>query len=269
MTLRQSIQCRKCGEAFETRENWLHANETCPDCFTFPDVYPDDQPMPDEFDVYLVGRVQTIPKSGAEESYFRVAARDAHEAMWFADAYLELEYDGRRGRLTDLVVDENGQANTNTNPVLSATPLPSAAWHDGYSVQKLAFRSTSADVETQRDLGPNTTDQFQHMDSDDYMDVLVHTTDEQIDHKLRENVPDGHTCYWTVTGTPRQTRFGQRIWFETDGRIVAGGQIEGVETGRIWFSPLERVDVAPPTDPPTRGFTYIEPLDAQPAESRS
>ncbi|WP_135306341.1 hypothetical protein [Haloarcula amylovorans] len=252
--------CHHCDDSFETRENWLFDHETCPDCFEFPDVAPDNQPMPDEFNVYLVGRIQTIPKSGAEESYFRVAARSEHEAMWFAEAYLELEYDGSGGRLADLLI-EDGRANTNMNPDFSVTKLPSAAWHDGYAVKKLSFRSTSGDGSTQRDLGPNTTDQFSNMRADEYQDVLVHTTDEQIAHKRRENVPDGYRCYWTVNGTPRRTRYGQRIWFETDGRIVAGGTIDGVETGRIWFSPLERVDIEPPTDPPTRGFTYIDPLE--------
>ncbi|MFC4553516.1 MULTISPECIES: hypothetical protein [Halorussus] len=253
--------CSTCGEAFETRENWLFDHETCPECFAFPDVHPDDS-VDDEFNVYLVSRVQAPPKCGPEANYYRVAARSEPEALWFAEAYMILEYEHRmdsqnRRKLADLEIAENGRANTNTYPELSACQS-SIEWHDGYTVRDLGFRGTHGDDEDQRDLGPNTTDQFTHMSADDYRDVLVHATEEQIDHKLAENVPDDHLCYWTVNGTSRQTRHGQRIWFENDGRIVAGGIIDHVESGRIWFSPLERVDADLPKDAPSRGFTYLD-----------
>lgn len=99
------------------------------------------------------------------------------------------------------------------------------------------------------------------MNGEDYKDVLIHASEEQIDHKLAENVPDDHKCYWMVSGTPRQTRYGQRVWFETDGRIVAVGQVHNIETGRIWFTPLERVDAEPPEDPPNQGFMYLDTDD--------
>jgi len=254
--------CSACDSEFETRENWLFDHRICPDCFAFPDVHPDD-PHADEFDVYLVSRVQAPPKCGPEANYYRVAARSEREALWFTEAYVVLEYpynseaENRKG-LADLSIDEDGVANTNTNPDLSACKSSYIEWHDGYAVRELGFRGPHGDTEDQRDRGPNTIDQFNHMTADDYNDVLIHATDEEIDHKLAENVPDDHQCYWTVSGTPRQTRFGQRIWFETDGRIVAVGHVESVETGRIWFTPLKRVDVAVPTDPPNQGFMYLD-----------
>jgi hypothetical protein len=143
-------------------------------------------------------------------------------------------------------------------PVLVAQKLPSGEWHDGYAVRKLGFRGAHGDREEQRSIGPDTIDQINDMSADDYQDVIVHATEEQIDHKLAENVPDDHMCYWQVSGKPRQTRFGQRIWFENGGRIVATGGIYGVETDRIWFYPLESVDLDVPVDVPSQGFKYVD-----------
>lgn len=89
-------------------------------------------------------------------------------------------------------------------------------------------------------------------------DVLIHTTEEQLKHKQRGNVPDGETPFWTVNGHPRQTEAGERIWFEAEGRLIATAEIVDVTDGRIWFEPLKQIDVEAPVDPPTRGFSYVD-----------
>lgn len=89
-------------------------------------------------------------------------------------------------------------------------------------------------------------------------DVLIHTTESRIAHKRRENIEPGHTPFWEVNGTPRQTEPGQRIWFEADGRLIATAEILDVERGKLWFEPLRGVDAPAPVDPPTRGFTYVD-----------
>lgn len=89
-------------------------------------------------------------------------------------------------------------------------------------------------------------------------DVLIHTTESSIAHKRRGNVPADETPFWTVSGTPRQTEPGCRIWFEADGELIATGEIVDVEAGRIWFEPLSEADGEPPVDPPSRGFTYVD-----------
>lgn len=88
-------------------------------------------------------------------------------------------------------------------------------------------------------------------------DVLIYATRDDIEHKLEAHVPDHHHCYWTVTGTPRQTEPGQSVLFSDGDRVHARGEITDVENGKLWFRPLERVDETPPTDAPTRGFTYV------------
>jgi len=91
-------------------------------------------------------------------------------------------------------------------------------------------------------------------------DVLIHTTADEIDHKRRGEVPDDHLCFWTVNGTPRPPEPGRRVYFEVDGRLVACGEIREIETGKLWFDPLESVDREPPIVVPSRGFTYVEPI---------
>ena len=100
------------------------------------------------------------------------------------------------------------------------------------------------------------------MSSESGEDVLIRASATKIAHKWATNVPAGHECYWTVNGTPRRTEPGRQIWFACPHTemIYAGATITKVEDGRIWFTPLRETDVEPPTEPPTRGFTYIEPL---------
>jgi len=90
-------------------------------------------------------------------------------------------------------------------------------------------------------------------------DVLIHADEERIAHKRRGNVPAGEQPFWSVNGTPRQTKPGRRIWFEADGELIATAPITTVEEGRIWFEPLVDADGEPPTEPPSRGFTYVDP----------
>jgi len=99
-------------------------------------------------------------------------------------------------------------------------------------------------------------------------DVLIRAGANDIAHKWATNVPSGHECYWTVNGTPRQTEPGRRIWVvsPTLGDIFAWGEITKLEDGKIWFTPLRETHVEPPEQPPTRGFTYTDPVVEQLAE---
>jgi len=88
-------------------------------------------------------------------------------------------------------------------------------------------------------------------------DVLVYADADTIAHKLRGEVPAGEQCYWTVSGTPRQTSPGERILFTNGDRVIAEAPIIGVEKGRIWFEPLHTVNRELPAVPVTRGFKYV------------
>lgn len=150
MSVYTTTTCSTCKSEFKTRENWLFDNETCPECFAFPDVHPDDH-RDDEFRVYLVSRVQAPPYSGPEANYYRVAARSEQEAFWFAEAYCILEYQygteaQNRSELVDLEIDTDGRANTRMQPEFSACQS-SIEWHDGYTVRDLGYRGPKHDEE--------------------------------------------------------------------------------------------------------------------------
>ena len=90
-------------------------------------------------------------------------------------------------------------------------------------------------------------------------DVLIYADRVDVEHKLRGNLADEHDrCYWTVSGTPRQTEPGCRVLFTDGERVHAAGEITDVEDGRLWFDPLERVDEELPCEPTTRGFKYVK-----------
>jgi len=257
----KTVECNHCGDEFDTRANYLARNGVCPDCFEFPDVHHDETPDED-YSVYLKASVPVGRHGAFHAAYFRVAAKTAADARFFARAYQRLEDTVNDPNLADLAFDGDEQVLTRPGAVpttVRVLELPPAERHDGYCVTKLDTRNGD-DYEDQLDYGPNTTDKLPNPDMA-HKDVLVHATDEQIDHKLEENVPDDHLCYWTVSGTPQQTRFGQRIWFEQDGRLVACGQIHSTETGRIWFSPLWEVDLECPTTVPNQGFKYVESIE--------
>ncbi|MFC6720913.1 hypothetical protein ACFQGT_00500 [Natrialbaceae archaeon GCM10025810] len=88
-------------------------------------------------------------------------------------------------------------------------------------------------------------------------DVLIYADPGDVEHKLRENVPDGHYCYWTVNGTPRQTGPGASVLFTDGERVHARGDVTEIVVGELRFTPLERVDEPIPTEPVTRGFRYV------------
>jgi prepilin-type processing-associated H-X9-DG protein len=88
-------------------------------------------------------------------------------------------------------------------------------------------------------------------------DVLISASAADVKHKLRQNVTDGHQCYWRVSGTPRQTAPGASVLFADGHGVHSKGEITALEDGRIWFTPLERVNETAPRDPPSRGFTYV------------
>lgn len=88
------------------------------------------------------------------------------------------------------------------------------------------------------------------------MNILIRASRERTAHKMREYMGDGF-CWWTVNGTPRQTKEGDIIMFSDGDRVYAEAEILGVEEGQIEFYPLDRVDKPNPKKPPTRGFTYV------------
>lgn len=91
-------------------------------------------------------------------------------------------------------------------------------------------------------------------------DVLVHASARDLAGKWAVNVASDERCYWRVSGTPKQTEAGRRIWFEDGGTIHAWGEIVEVTDGRIWFEAAYGTHLPCFDDAPTRGFTYIEPL---------
>jgi hypothetical protein len=170
---RVNLTCANCGEGFETRENYLARTETCPTCFEFPDVTPDEWPD-DEYNVYLAARIQHPPKAGLERNYYRVAARSERDARWFVEAYNVLKYPvedepQKRRRLASLEVDEDGRANTNTHPDIVVREIPGDS-HDGYAVKEFGFRSSHGDRVEQENDGPRTTDQILNGDEDEEED---------------------------------------------------------------------------------------------------
>lgn len=91
-------------------------------------------------------------------------------------------------------------------------------------------------------------------------DVLIHAGPQDLAHKRVERLASDELAYWRVTGTPRQTKPGRRVWFEHNGTINAWGEIVELEDGRIWFDGAHETYVPCLDDAPTRGFTYIDPL---------
>lgn len=89
-------------------------------------------------------------------------------------------------------------------------------------------------------------------------DVLIYASPADVGHKLESEVPDHHDyCYWTVTGTPRQTGPGASVLFTDGDRVHARGDVLECVDGELRFTPLERVDEPLPCEPTTRGFTYV------------
>ena len=91
-------------------------------------------------------------------------------------------------------------------------------------------------------------------------DILIHAGAQDLGHKWVTNLSDDELAYWRVSGTPRQTEPGHRIWFEHNGTIHAWGEIVSLDDGRIWFDGARQTHVPCLDDAPTRGFTYIDPL---------
>ena len=95
------------------------------------------------------------------------------------------------------------------------------------------------------------------MTADDSKNVLIYADPLDVVHKRQGNVPDGHECYWTVNGTPRQTAPGASVLFTHGERVYASAKVVAVEEGRLWFTPLEGCDRKLPADPVTRGYKYV------------
>jgi len=91
-------------------------------------------------------------------------------------------------------------------------------------------------------------------------DVLIQATQSELFHKQPVNLEEDEEVFWRVSGTPRETEPGRRIWFSYNGSIHAQGTITELEDGRIWFDSAKSTHVPCLDDAPTRGFTYIEPL---------
>lgn len=98
-------------------------------------------------------------------------------------------------------------------------------------------------------------------------DIFISTSRERFEHKLRENVPEGHQCFWSVNGTPKRCGPGDKILFSDGDRVRAKGVITDVEEGEIWFTPLTEIDEENPVeafDHP--GFKYVEQADGGDSE---
>lgn len=89
-------------------------------------------------------------------------------------------------------------------------------------------------------------------------DILIQSDRDSLDHKMKGNVPEGHYCFWTVNGKPRNVEEGEKILFSDGDSVFAKGVIIDVREGEIRFDPLQEVDEENPVEPPSRGFKYIE-----------
>ncbi len=99
------------------------------------------------------------------------------------------------------------------------------------------------------------------------MDVLIQASESDLRHKVFDycdgtdlgDNPRQSLAYWRVNGTPQRTGPGRAVLFSTTGEMVDYyAPICTVEDGRIWFSFLSPVQFEVPTDPPTRGFKYVD-----------
>lgn len=94
-------------------------------------------------------------------------------------------------------------------------------------------------------------------------DVLISVSPSDLAGKWRANLTSEMRAYWRVSGTPRQTEPGRRVWFEStllEDTIFAWGEILDLTDGRLWFDAAHETHLPALDDAPSRGFTYIEPL---------
>jgi hypothetical protein len=98
-------------------------------------------------------------------------------------------------------------------------------------------------------------------------DVLVYADRDAVAHKHVDELGRSRAAYWTVPAAPRNTCVGWRILFYDGDCVHSVGEMSRFdsrsgESDRIWFEPLRDYDGPPiDVDPPTRGYTYIEPLE--------
>jgi|GEM_PF-2326994 len=97
-------------------------------------------------------------------------------------------------------------------------------------------------------------------------DVLISATAGDLAHKRPLALDADEDAYWRVAGTPRQTAPGRRVWFadrdapgDTD-RVIGWGEITALEDGRLYFDGARDVCLPCLDDPPSRGFTYVDPV---------
>lgn len=141
----ETVECAGCGEAFETRANYLARNDVCPDCFDFPDVHYDETPAED-YSIYLVASVMAGIHGAFHAAYFRVASQSEADARFFARAYQRLEDRVNEPNLADLAFD--GEEVVLTRPgqpptTVRVVELPLVERHDGYCVTKLGTRKAT------------------------------------------------------------------------------------------------------------------------------
>lgn len=98
-------------------------------------------------------------------------------------------------------------------------------------------------------------------------DVIIHASEDALRHKVFDYTdgtdlgdnPRQSLAYWSVSGTPQRTGPGRAILFSTDGETVDYyAPICTVEEGKIWFAFLHPTRFDVPTEPPTRGFKYLD-----------
>lgn len=91
------------------------------------------------------------------------------------------------------------------------------------------------------------------------MNVLIRASKDKTLHKMAFEMDDPNSteCWWNVNGTPRKCNHLDKILFSDGDKVYASGMILKVESGKIWFTPLIKVDRPNPKKPPTRGYIYF------------
>ena len=90
-------------------------------------------------------------------------------------------------------------------------------------------------------------------------DVLIYAPPDETGHKLAENVPNHHdSCFWSVSGTPRQTSPGASVLFTDGDRVYARGAVLECVDGELRFTPLEACDEPLPCETVAyQGYKYV------------
>lgn len=78
--------------------------------------------------------------------------------------------------------------------------------------------------------------------------VLVHAEESHLIDRVADRACGEQ--YWNTPWKPQNCECGEYILFSNGGFVIAAGVITGVEDGRLWFTPLQRVGFQNPVEPP-------------------